>query len=139
MKGTGRYNDRIAEEEFVTPLPKKLLANPDGPIAFIGHVDMALWMIDPPTKFPTEIDWNKLVPYWGAARNLISTTVGDSLKAMNSTANSQNAEFVRLSAEKKAKRAPENVDNLISKCFLERTDAKNFLIFGDPAVKLNFE
>lgn len=129
------------ESDFVAALPKKLLAHPRGPIAFIGHLDTA-WMhgfTDPHDPYIVE-RWNpRIVPFKSALDCLLQARpIGLAMAEMNIRYNAGNAILtgtfdriqrgkVKLTNELKAR---------LAETFIWRSDAQNYMILGDPAVGL---
>ncbi len=131
-----------AKADFVAALPKRLLSHPNGPIAFIGHVDAA-WMhgfIDDPNH-PDIIDrWHRRIePFVSALNSLLEVQpVGLAMASMNKRYDVQNAMLTNTYdriRKGKQKVTPELHERL-SDSFITRSDAQNYMVFGDPAVRL---
>lgn len=131
---------KIAEKDMISPIPKKLLAHKSGPVAFIGHLDVALLdgFYDPNSVSP-EIDWHpRLAPYQMMVKALLrSETTGSALNHMNARYNSLNATINRLNNLIQKKKDVDMTE--FATAMLHANDAKNFLLFGDPFVYLNLD
>lgn len=130
-----------AAKSFVAALPKRLLAHPRGPIAFIGHVDTA-WLhgFDDPES-PHLLDrWHpRIAPFVRAIDMLLGVQpVGLAMADMNKRYDLGNALLTntidRLQRGTIAI-TPEFHSRLVN-AFIMRTDAQNYMVFGDPAVSL---
>ena len=130
-----------ANEDFVAALPKRLLAHKRGPVAFIGHVDTA-WLHgfdDPDQPFPDDV-WNRRIsPFVQALNKLLAVEpVGRAMSALNerySTTNATLTGAIDRLVRGRAKPTPEFWRKL-SDTFIFRSDAQNYLVFGDPAARL---
>jgi hypothetical protein len=130
-----------AREDFVAALPKRLLAHPHGPVAFIGHVDTA-WLHgfdDPDQPFPDDIWSRRIAPFVQAVSKLLAVEpVGRAMSALNERYSTTNAvltgAYDRL-MRGRAKPTPEFWSKLAD-TFIMRSDAQNYLVFGDPAARL---
>ena len=130
-----------SKADFIAALPKALLAHPCGPVAFVGHVDTA-WLhgfADP--ESPHILDrWHpRLEPFVYAVRALLKTDlVGQAMANMSKKYDIGNAlltgTFDRW-RKGKIKMSPE-FDVRLANTFITRSDAQNYMIFGDPAVRL---
>ena len=137
----GVIPSRNASTDFVAAFPKRMLAHLHGPIAFIGHVDMA-WLYG--FAEPGEVDlfewWNpRLKPFAQALEGLLSTQpVGLALHEMNKRYNNLNAYLTNLfdSIHLLESRNDEELMKKIAYSYVVRNDAQNFMIFGDPAARL---
>lgn len=122
-------------------LPKRLLAHPRGPVAFIGHVDTA-WLHgfdDPELPFPLDVWDRRIAPFVQALNRLLATEpVGRSMTALNERYSTTNARLTgsydRL-MRGKSKATPEFWSKLAD-TFILRSDAQNYMVFGDPAARL---
>jgi hypothetical protein len=130
---------RIAKADFVSAIPKRLLANPRGALAFIGHVDTA-WMhgfADPNDQRPIEQWHDRAAPFAEAIDTLLRVQPpGLALTAMNKRYDITNAELTGIYDDLQAQRVtmdPE-LEARLSDAFILRGDAQNYMVFGDPAV-----
>jgi len=124
---------RPPEPSFIASLPQAALANPEGPLAFLGHVDLlfAYSFLDrgAPSPRGAQRIVSAVEPLLrgrraGAAHGLLMRGFRD-----------VNNELARLTQEEVAKRA--SVDPATrAELFLLRNDLKSFVLLGDPAVRL---
>ena len=78
--------ETYADEDFVAALPKKLLAHPRGPIAFIGHLDTAWLHGFADAADPNILDrWHtRLAPFVRAVNEILRVQpTGLAMHAMN--------------------------------------------------------
>ena len=137
----GEPDSVTANEDFVAALPKRLLAHPRGPVAFIGHVDTA-WLHgfdDPQLPFPVDVWDRRIGPFVQALNGLLTTEpVGRAMTALNERYSTTNAmltgAYDRL-MRGKSKPTPEFWSKLAD-TFILRSDAQNYMVFGDPAARL---
>jgi hypothetical protein len=130
-----------ADADFIAALPKRLLAHPKGPIAFIGHVDEA-WLhgiVDP--EAPEILDrWHsRVAPFVTCVDVLLRTQpAGLAMADMNKRYDLYNAllssTFDRMKRGKV--RLTEEFYVRLANAFITRSDAQNYMIFGDPAARL---
>lgn len=130
-----------SKEDFIAALPKKLIAHPKGPIAYIGHVDTA-WLhsfADP--DHPMIIDrWHsRILPFKKAVEVLLNVQpIGLAMESMNEAYNFGNQRLTSIwdyIERGRYKMNPERHSRLVD-TFIKRSDAQNYMIFGDPAVRL---
>lgn len=137
---------RNAEHDFVAALPRRLLAHPRGPLAYVGHLDVACLhgFDDPEDPLAVEMAgqrWHaRLGPFVDAIDGLLAVQpVGLALAAMNKRFDLANAAlsqyYDRSRADAAAAESPELLSQL-AHTFILRTDAQNYMVFGDPAVRL---
>lgn len=121
----------IAPRAFVAQLPQRLLGHPNGgALAVIGHVDRA-WT----TSFQGSAEGEGVDIFRNALRRLLAGhTVGWAMEYFNQAHAVMAAELARLW---EAQHAWEDVDPAwFSALWMAHNDARNFVVFGDPAVKL---
>jgi hypothetical protein len=126
------------DSDFVAGLPKRLLAHPRGPIAFIGHLDTAfLHGFAEVTAPHTLARWHtRISPFKFAVDQLLAVQpLGQAMQEMAVRFNEGNARITStadLIRRKKwrwdADREAKYLDTWIT-----RSDAQNYMIFGDPA------
>lgn len=136
-----------AERPFVAALPKRLLAHPKGPVAFVGHVDTA-WLhgfTDPDDPEPgigelydsrleafrTIVD-RSLLRRWPAGYSLEdlharTAWLSTRLATFLNTTRSRNLEIAAL--------PPHQLADLADS-FVRRNDSMNFMLLGDPAARV---
>jgi hypothetical protein len=138
VNGNSELNSKI---DFISALPKSLLAHPKGPIAYIGHIDTA-WLHgfdDPKNPYIIEKWSPRIAPFLFAIDTLLqdANPVGPAMAEMNERFNICNAVLTsaldRLQRNKTTM-SPEFFGRL-SDTFISRSDAQNYLIFGDPAAR----
>jgi hypothetical protein len=136
--GSPEFN---SEADFVASLPKKLLSHPRGPVAYIGHLDTA-WLhgfMDPSLPELKERWDPRIVTFVRAVELLLQVQPGGI--AMSPTNDRYNVTNSVLSSvldrmqRGKLDDTPEFQQKL-SDIFITRSDAQNYMIFGDPAVRL---
>jgi hypothetical protein len=129
------------QADFVAALPKRLLAHPRGPIAFIGHVDTA-WLHgfdDPDSPHLIEPYDARLAPFAQALNKLLRVEpVGRVLEDMNQRYSVTNAMLTGAWDRLRRGRAQPTPEfwRGVASTFITRSDAQNYLIFGDPAARL---
>jgi len=121
----------IAPAPFVAALPKALLSHPrGGALAVIGHVERA-WSF----SFLSASNQQLLVPFENAIGwTLLGKPIGYAMKDLNE-------KYAVLSANLAAvledmgwgARIP---DEQLASLWLQRNDAQNYILLGDPAVRL---
>jgi hypothetical protein len=132
---------QYTDADFVAALPKKLLARPQGPIAFIGHLDTAFLHGFADAEAPHTLDrWhNRIAPFVKAVNQLLGVQPsGLAMEDMHkrysicnalltNTYDRQRRGKLKWSAELKTR---------FLDTWIIRSDAQNYMIFGDPAVRL---
>ncbi|EPX61758.1 hypothetical protein D187_010377 [Cystobacter fuscus DSM 2262] len=131
LAGTGR--------PFVAATPQKVLANPNGPLAFVGHVDLA-WTYsfredDSPAKKRPGRFINTLKTM------LKSDRVGIGFRELYRYLALTDSELASLHDEDVQTSAPSSNDELIRRGYLwmMRQDIAGYVLLGDPAVRLPVE
>lgn len=130
---------------FVAAIPKRLLANPDGPIGFVGHVDTA-WLHgfdDPARPIPKSAYHPRAAPFRTLVqRALLNLNPGafglEDLNRRSSVLSSNIAtRFTRMRREQvDVKELPPNEVTKLVDLFTRFNDALNFLYFGDPGARV---
>jgi hypothetical protein len=125
---------KLAEQPFVAALPRRLLAHPNGgALAVIGHVDRAWsFSIRPPSAAGPQI------------RTFINTLAFTLGGAPAGFAVQQNfgGHFSALSVDlldwisPTAPAATRPTDRELVNAWTQRNDAQNYVILGDPAVRI---
>jgi hypothetical protein len=133
--------EKNADQDFVAALPKRLLAHPRGPIAFIGHLDTAWLHGFADASAPETLDrWhNRIEPFVTAIRMLLEVQApGLAMQSMNERYASLNAllanTYDRIQRGKMQWTA-ESVQRFLDK-WITRGDAQNYMVFGDPGACL---
>jgi hypothetical protein len=130
-----------AEADFVAALPKRLLAHPRGPIAYVGHVDTA-WLhgfADPDDPNGLAAYDQRLAPFARAVHLLLGTEpVGLAMADLNKRYDT--ARVILASTYDRLKRgriqATPEFYRRLADAFITRNDAQNYLVFGDPAARV---
>ena len=121
----------IAERAFVGALPRRLLSHPNGAaLALIGHVDRAWgYSIVPPGASA------QLRPFRNAIdRILTGVPVGSATKDFSERYAALSADLSGMLEELSF--GAEFPDNDLAARWVERNDAQNYAVVGDPAVRL---
>lgn len=130
------------KEAFVASLPKKLLAHPNGPIGYIGHVDAA-WLhgFIKPQEADLIFPWsNRISPFLQSFNSLLrGEPIGRSLEDLNKRYDINNSIITNLidQLQKGKIEITSSFYDKIADLFITRTDAQNYMIFGDPATRIN--
>ncbi len=130
-----------AQADFIAALPMQLLSNPHGPIAYVGHLDLA-WLHgfdDPESPHILERWHARIEPFKKAVDMLLAAQpVGLAMADMTKKYDIGNAvltsTYERL-RKGKIKQTPEFYNRLAS-MFITRNYAQNYMILGDPAARL---
>ncbi len=133
--------EQYTETDFVAALPKRLLAHPKGPSAFIGHLDTAFLhgFADPAESFTVDRWHTRIAPFKKAVDQLLGVQPsGLAMQDMNKRYSVCNAIItntydrqLRGKLKWTTRLEARFLDNWIT-----RGDAQNYMIFGDPAVRL---
>lgn len=136
------FPDNNSTRDFVAALPRKLLAHPRGPIAYIGHVDTAFLHGFTDAENPHLGDrWHKRIAPFKAAIDGILDAIEPSGLAMESMSEryaAANAVLTNLydTAQRQAGAwSPDKSARFLDNWIL-RGDAQNFMVMGDPAALL---
>jgi hypothetical protein len=131
-----RASAPVDQRPFVAALPQAALANPHGPLAIVGHVDLA-WTY----AFQEATGHNHASRFVGVLRELVKQRrAGVSLNALTRFIASVNAELTDKSQEDEAARAdgtagpPEAFHR--AHLWMTRNDLSGYVLLGDPAVRL---
>jgi hypothetical protein len=124
----------VAEQPFLAALPQRLLSHPrGGALAVLGHVERAWgYSIQPPGVGP------QLVPF----RNLIGRILGG--EPLGHATKDFSEKYASLSAElldklDETRPGPRPSDEELAWTWIERNDAQNYVVLGDPAVRLRVD
>jgi len=128
-------------KDFVAALPKKLLANPRGPIAFIGHLDTAFLHGFADPKQPHTLDrWHtRIVPFKRAVDDLLGVQPsGLAIEGISERYAVCNAMITNASdrVQRGTMNWTEETLSLFIDTWITRGDAQNYLVLGDPAARL---
>ncbi|MFP2925543.1 hypothetical protein ACLESO_10050 [Pyxidicoccus sp. 3LG] len=127
---------RQGERPFVSSLPQAALANPEGPLAVMGHVDLA-WSHSfsdrgrgTPSRF---IELLKELA--GGSRAGVAFL---SLMQVLCDTSSELTELYNLEAQERTYGLPSTIDPLErARLWMARQDLANYILLGDPAVRLS--
>lgn len=132
-----------APADFISALPKRLLAHPRGPLTYVGHVDVALLHgftnPDHPAPALGEKWTERIEPFQQSIQRMLSVEpVSYALSDMSARYNICNASLTTTYDRlKKGKIVlSPSLRSDIASLFLTRSDAQNYMIFGDPGVCL---
>ncbi|MBK7826434.1 hypothetical protein [Nannocystis sp.] len=125
------------ERPFVADLPRTLLANPEGPLAFIGHLDLAwsyafMEMDDSKAKRPAK--------FYNVLRALVrGDRAGIAAQELTRFYSDTNDELAELHDAAEAQRSggqPTTSDPRLGHLWMLRQDLAGYILLGDPAVQL---
>jgi hypothetical protein len=128
-----------AQADFVAALPNRLLAHPRGPLAFVGHVDLA-WIhaFDDPDNPDIEESWHsRLKPFLAAVQTLLAPQpVGLAMNAINKRFDVGSIGLADAFDRQQRGRLPDTPEyrRKLVRDFVTRSDAQNYVVLGDPAV-----
>jgi hypothetical protein len=127
--------------DFMAALPQRLLAHPRGPIVYIGHLDTAFLHGFTDADQPAAVDrWNnRIAPFVSAVDKLLGVQPsGLGMQDMSGRYSFCNALITNTYDRE---RRGTMVWNPTSEArfldtWITRSDAQNYMIFGDPAARL---
>ncbi len=127
------YRETIAEQAFISPLPRRLLGHPNGgPLAVIGHVDRA-WT----ASFQQVLQGVNIGAFRDALRPLMNgSRVGFALEAMNIRFAEIATALTKETEDIKFGKTPDEEN--MAQMWIAHNDARSYIIVGDPAARLNF-
>ena len=137
----GGIRKRYTEQDFVAALPKRLLAHPRGPIAYVGHLDTAFLHAFTDAEAPHILDrWNnRVAPFVNAVDQLLALQPsGLAMQDMSVRYSVCNALITSVSDRQRRGRfkwTPEAKAQFLDR-WITRGDAQNYMVFGDPAARL---
>jgi hypothetical protein len=129
INGDPANGKALAPTDFVTALPKRLLAHPKGSaLAFIGHVNSATgFSIETPAAGGAHVE-----VYWSAAVGiLMGEPVGHAVRPFAERVGALSSVLVSALAPGSSADAMKTAS-----AWMERNDARNQIVLGDPAVRL---
>lgn len=120
---------------FVAALPQVALANPEGPLAVIGHVDLA-W-----TYGFTDRDHSRAERIFSSLQVMVrGSRAGVALDALMRTYRQVNNELTSMYEEIENARLWQRPSPIrpgdIARAFMVRNDLRGYILLGDPAVRL---
>ena len=134
---------KYTEADFVAALPKRLLAHPRGPLAYIGHLDTAFLHGFTDQRSPHILDrWHvRIAPFVDAVDRLLRVeNAGRAMEKINQRYAISNAlltntyDRIKRSGDRwewTPQRRHKFVDT-----WIYRGDAQNYMVLGDPAAHL---
>ncbi|HRZ56678.1 MAG TPA: hypothetical protein P5525_14625 [Candidatus Paceibacterota bacterium] len=134
---------KYGKSDFVAHLPKRLLAHPRGPIAFVGHLDTAFLHAFADPEMPEILDrWHtRIEPFLAAVDRLLADGQASAL-AMEDMAhryticNTLITNTYDRERRGKVKWTPKERASFLDN-WITRSDAQNYMVFGDPAARLS--
>lgn len=129
------------DHDFVAALPRRLLAHPRGPIAYIGHLDTAFLHGFADAEAPETFErWHsRLAPYVSAVKQLIGVRPsGLAMEPMShryATLSAAIANTYDRMQRGRMQWTPETQARFLD-AWITRGDAQNYMVFGDPAARL---
>jgi hypothetical protein len=133
--------ERLADEDFVAALPKRLLAHPRGPVAFIGHLDTAFLhgFTDATNPHCLERWHTRIAPFKTAVDRILGVqSSGLAMEDMNRRYAVCNA--LLTNTHDRQRRGQLKWTTVLQERFLDswitRSDAQNYMVLGDPAARL---
>jgi hypothetical protein len=133
--------ERLADEDFVAALPKRLLAHPRGPVAFVGHLDTAFLHGFADATNPHSLErWHtRIAPFKTAVDRLLGVQPsGLAMEDMNRRYAVCNA--LLTNTYDRQRRGQLKWTTVLQERFLDswitRSDAQNYMVLGDPAARL---
>ena len=126
----GRGPVPIAEQSFVAALPQRLLSHPaGGALAVLGHVERAWgYSIRPPGVGAQIQPFRNLI-----GRILSGEPVGHATKDLSDKYATLSSELLAKLDETQPDRRPSDME--LAWLWIERNDAQNYIVLGDPAVR----
>jgi hypothetical protein len=148
LRNVGQFSGRLdrllaslpreGEKPFVAALPKVALANPQGPLAIVGHMDLA-WTYS--FQDPGKTVKNRPARFLGLMRSMVSgRRAGVGLNALLRFFNEANVELTSLYDQEEEART-QNRPNLVDPAqrahlWMLRQDLSGYVLLGDPAAHL---
>lgn len=132
---------KYADEDFVAAFPKRLLAHPHGPIAFIGHLDTAFMhgFTDPQEPHIADRWHARIQPFVQAVERLLqvqpSGLAMEDLSKRFAVCNTMlTGTYDRL--QRGSQLWTSQSTTRFVDTWIMRGDARNYMVFGDPAARL---
>jgi len=132
---------RYAQSDFLAALPRRLLAHPRGPIAYVGHLDTAFLhgFYDPREPLGAE-RWNsRIQPYVRAVEQLLSVQpAGLAMEDIRKRLHLCNHSLMIYYDRQRRGTLDLNTESTrqLVDHWIYRGDAQNYMIFGDPAARV---
>lgn len=134
----------LPQEDYVAALPKRLLAHPEGPLAFIGHIDILIVESFADANLNAGASASRLGPLKQLMDDLIGgATVGYAVRGVNEAYSRANAEIATLEDKlqyhrSRGEKVPEGASISLVNNFILRNDSQNYIILGDPAIRAKY-
>jgi hypothetical protein len=133
--------ETYTDADFVAALPKRLLAHPRGPVAFIGHLDTAFLhgFADPEAPMILDRWHNRVAPFVAAVDDLLGVRPSAlAMQDMNRRYSICNALLTNTyDQEKRGKlKWTPALEARFVDTWITRSDAQNYMVFGDPGARL---
>jgi hypothetical protein len=127
----GKQPPRIANQPFISALPKKLLTHPNGgALAVIGHVERA-WGY----SIMSNNSGPQLIPFQNSIGRLLrGEPIGLAMKDFNERYAALSSNLTDL--QEKIGFGMQVSDSDLASTWIERNDAEGYVVLGDPAVRL---
>jgi hypothetical protein len=128
-------------KDFVAALPIRMLAHPQGPLAYLGHIDpsFGLSFTGPDQNIGNRSWGSRMGPFRDAVKLLLDgATIGYAADSINATYSQLSVSLANDEDDfranpNKAHESPWRGE-LVNK-WIARNDMQNFVVLGDPAVK----
>lgn len=149
LRQLGQYGGRIdavlrslpkaGERPFIAALPQAVLANPDGPVAFVGHIDLA-WSYSFQELDSTTGPKNRQRRFTSLLHYALRRDrVGVAFRELASCALAADTELLGLYGQQAARRGaamdPAQMARL-GHLWMLRQDLLGYVLLGDPAARL---
>lgn len=121
-------------QPFIAELPQRALANPDGPLGFIGHVDLAWTYSFRQENDPREARPGRFMRVLAAA--LSGKPLGSAFGELSSFVAETDAALAGAYADEAASPGGEAAAQHRARLWMTRQDLAGFILLGDPAVRL---
>jgi hypothetical protein len=122
-------------------LPKKLLAHPKGPLAFIGHLDPAwVYSFGDPSCIADDKCWkSRMSPFRQAVDQILQgASAGYAMKRFNEIYAALSVYLANTEDDfrRNSKLEQESLwTRKLVETWMTRNDTQNFVVLGDPAAK----
>jgi hypothetical protein len=135
-----RIEDYHAPVEVTSALPKRALAHPRGPLAWIGHADWALMHAFVPDPFGARLQPNESNPLLSGFVGLVDECLylrpaGDVLTPLANELHLLDHQLVTAWNDVHAGTLEEAPLSRLVDLFVRRNDARHHFLFGDPAAR----
>lgn len=137
----GGIPKQYTKADFIAALPRRLLAHPRGPIAFIGHLDTAFLHAFVDVETPHILErWHTRISQFVKAVNQILKVQPSGLAMHDMNMRYAVCNALITNTYDRERRGKLKWTDQLRSTFLDnwiiRGDAQNYMIFGDPAARL---